>query len=166
MERQRNLNPKDFMPRDTQPARDPFTAFINQQDKEREHRVTETDQLRTRASILARIADLKKQISGADKAIRAKNATPPTPTTPKSPEKNGKPQLFPQLSPRQDEIAALLLQGKTYSQIADTLDMSSGTVGVHVGHIRRKLNMEEGVRLAGVVENLKALLPNEETTQT
>jgi two-component system nitrate/nitrite response regulator NarL len=52
------------------------------------------------------------------------------------------PPLFQLLSGREREVLNLLLDGLTNQQIANSLDLSVGTVKVHVGHILGKLKLE------------------------
>lgn len=59
--------------------------------------------------------------------------------------------LLNQLSPREFQVFLLLSEGKTVNEIADTLHLSSKTVGHHYTHIKKKLkisNISELTRLA------------------
>lgn len=58
------------------------------------------------------------------------------------------------LTPREQEILALLGQGRLYKEIADQLGIGLGTVRTHVRHIYEKLharNRIEAVRMAGAL---------------
>lgn len=66
----------------------------------------------------------------------------------KSPDNN---PLFNQLSPREFQVFLLLAEGKTVNEIADTLHLSSKTIGHHYTHLKKKLkisNASELTRLA------------------
>jgi RNA polymerase sigma factor (sigma-70 family) len=47
----------------------------------------------------------------------------------------------PNLSPREQEILALLCQGKSYKMIAEALYLSKGTVHSHLKKIYKKLEV-------------------------
>ena len=50
-------------------------------------------------------------------------------------------QQFRNLSPRENQVAALLLQGKTYNKIADELYISKNTVKTHIKNIYSKYDV-------------------------
>ena len=52
------------------------------------------------------------------------------------------------LTARQREIAGLIAQGLTNSQIAARIVVSRGTVGNHVGHMLRRLGMKNRAQIA------------------
>ena len=52
------------------------------------------------------------------------------------------------LSPREQQVAALIAQGQTDRQIADRLTITEGTAGVHVGHILNKLSFHARTEIA------------------
>jgi DNA-binding NarL/FixJ family response regulator len=56
------------------------------------------------------------------------------------------------LTPRQHEVLALLVQGKSNSEIAQALDMAENTVKVHLSAIFRVLGVHSrtGALLAGM----------------
>jgi two-component system invasion response regulator UvrY len=59
--------------------------------------------------------------------------------------------LFDQLSRREFDVFLLLAEGKTVNDIAETLSLSSKTVGHHYTHLKKKLkiaNISELTRLA------------------
>jgi DNA-binding CsgD family transcriptional regulator len=51
------------------------------------------------------------------------------------------------LSPRQMEIAALLVQGKSYEQVATILSISQETVKWHVQRACQKMDLENRIQL-------------------
>jgi len=51
------------------------------------------------------------------------------------------------LSPRQMEIAALLVQGKSYEQVATILSISHETVKWHVQRACQKMDLENRIQL-------------------
>ena len=54
----------------------------------------------------------------------------------------------PGLTPREDEIARLVAQAKTNSEIAERLFLSPGTVKNHLANIQRKLGVRNRVAIA------------------
>jgi DNA-binding NarL/FixJ family response regulator len=50
-------------------------------------------------------------------------------------------RAFEQLTPQQRVVAALILEGKTNQEIAETLILSRGTVNTHVSNILQRLNL-------------------------
>jgi len=61
---------------------------------------------------------------------------------------------FAQLTPREADIALLMMNGKPPKQIAYALGVSRKTVDVHVGHIRLKLGVFSAVDLIKMFEPL------------
>ncbi|MBA2557465.1 MAG: response regulator transcription factor [Chloroflexi bacterium] len=64
------------------------------------------------------------------------------------------------LSPREDEVLAVLSQGRTNREIAERLYISERTVGVHVRRILAKLGVAGRVEAAGVAIRL-GLVPDD-----
>lgn len=62
------------------------------------------------------------------------------------------------LSPREEEIIQLIIQGRTDRQIAYLLKISQRTVNVYVGRIYRKLGVSS--RCEAVVAYLLVIEPN------
>jgi two-component system nitrate/nitrite response regulator NarL len=58
------------------------------------------------------------------------------------------PEPFDTLSPREQEIIALIAQGASNKGIARTLGIAETTVKIHVQHILRKLNLSSRVQAA------------------
>ena len=85
---------------------------------------------------------------------------PPSPT----PEKRaGVRPAIEELTPRELEVLALLSQGKTNPQIAETLVISRATAKVHVERIIRKLGVSD--RTQAVVRAIELGLVGPETVQ-
>ena len=57
-----------------------------------------------------------------------------------------------QLSPREREVMDLLIQGRTYDQIADTLCISLSTAKTHIGRIYRKTRVTNKVELIHILQ--------------
>ena len=55
------------------------------------------------------------------------------------------------LTPRENEVLALLADGMTQQQIAGRLDISSRTVGTHIEHILRKLGVNNRAQAVAFV---------------
>ena len=66
-------------------------------------------------------------------------------------------QLFEQctLSPREREIALLLLKGRTNKEIGEQLFIELSTVKIHVHHVLRKLGVANRTQLLRLFQNLK-----------
>ena len=54
----------------------------------------------------------------------------------------------PRLTPREDEILSLVMRGMKNKQIADALDITTGTVKVHLMHIFEKTGVRDRFELA------------------
>jgi DNA-binding NarL/FixJ family response regulator len=52
------------------------------------------------------------------------------------------------LTPREQQVAALIAQGLTDRQIAEALVITEGTAGIHVGHILNKLGFRSRAQVA------------------
>lgn len=65
-------------------------------------------------------------------------------------------QLFNQLSAREREVSALIIQGDTSKQIAQTLSLSPRTVEAHRANIFAKLEVNS---LALLIHNYSSILP-------
>ncbi|MFA3763106.1 response regulator [Yersinia sp. 2544 StPb PI] len=65
-------------------------------------------------------------------------------------------QLLSQLSPREREVAALIIQGETSKQIAHMLSLSPRTVEAHRANIFSKLEVNS---LASLIHNYSYILP-------
>ena len=52
------------------------------------------------------------------------------------------------LSPRETEVASLLAEGRSNKEIADRLDVSEPTVKKHIGHVLRKLALQDRLQVA------------------
>jgi predicted ATPase/DNA-binding CsgD family transcriptional regulator len=85
--------------------------------------------------------------------------TDPTPTPPVERDNIG----F-DLTPREHEVIALLAQGRTNGQIAQTLFISTKTASVHVSAILRKLGVTTRVQAAAIAQQT-ALPPATPTTK-
>ncbi len=73
---------------------------------------------------------------------QAADASPAPPTS------QSKPQHFDGLTARQHEVAALIAQGQTNREIAETLVLSEYTVMAHVAHILNKLGFNSRTQIA------------------
>lgn len=58
------------------------------------------------------------------------------------------------LSPREREVAGLLIEGYTNAYIADELGISAGTVKAHVSHIYQKINVHSRDELVASVREI------------
>ncbi|MGB7068927.1 MAG: helix-turn-helix transcriptional regulator, partial [Pyrinomonadaceae bacterium] len=58
------------------------------------------------------------------------------------PERDPRGEVASGLSPREREVLALLVQGKSNPEIADVLSISRKTVAIHVSNILRRLGVE------------------------
>ncbi|WP_439271959.1 response regulator transcription factor [Pseudochrobactrum sp. HB0163] len=56
-----------------------------------------------------------------------------------------------QLSPRENEVLSMILEGLLNKQIADRLDITVRTVEVHRAHIMEKMNARNAVELARLI---------------
>lgn len=56
--------------------------------------------------------------------------------------------VFPELSPREREVALRLAMGDRNSEVAETLGISIKTVDTHRGHLLKKLRCRNNVDLA------------------
>jgi len=65
-----------------------------------------------------------------------------------APERNSEPNPFSDLTPRETEILSLLAEGQSNKVIARNLDISDGTVKLHVKAILRKLEIHSRVEAA------------------
>jgi len=65
-----------------------------------------------------------------------------------APERNPEPDPFADLTPRENEILSLLAEGQSNKVIARNLDISDGTVKLHVKAILRKLDIHSRVEAA------------------
>jgi len=65
-----------------------------------------------------------------------------------APDRNPEPDPFSELTPRETEILGLLAEGQSNKVIARNLDISDGTVKLHVKAILRKLNIHSRVEAA------------------
>jgi non-specific serine/threonine protein kinase len=81
-------------------------------------------------------------------AVQLARALLDEPESPGQPAQAIEPELVP-LTRRELEVARLLAEGHTDRQIADVLFLSVRTVGVHVHHILRKLELQSRVQVAG-----------------
>lgn len=81
-------------------------------------------------------------------AVRLGVSLPDELASRKLPGEPARPDFKP-LSPRELEVARLLADGHTDREIADTLFIATGTVGVHVHHILQKLELQSRVQVAG-----------------
>jgi DNA-binding NarL/FixJ family response regulator len=63
-------------------------------------------------------------------------------------------KLFPNLTPRQGNVLALLSEGRTNKAIADSLGMCENTVKAHVKHIMRKLLVNNRTEAALMADRL------------
>ena len=61
----------------------------------------------------------------------------------------------PALSKRENEVAALILQGRTTQETADTLFISAATVKTHLQHIYEKTGVRNRTELARVMSEIK-----------
>lgn len=52
------------------------------------------------------------------------------------------------LSPRETEVATLLAEGRSNKEIASFLDVSEPTVKKHIGHVLRKLGLQDRLQVA------------------
>lgn len=52
------------------------------------------------------------------------------------------------LSPRETEVATLLAEGRSNKEIAQHLDVSEPTVKKHIGHVLRKLELQDRLQVA------------------
>lgn len=52
------------------------------------------------------------------------------------------------LSPRETEVAQLLAEGRSNKEIAQRLDVSEPTVKKHIGHVLRKLGLQDRLQVA------------------
>ncbi len=52
------------------------------------------------------------------------------------------------LSPRETEVATLLAEGRSNKEIAQHLDVSEPTVKKHIGHVLRKLGLQDRLQVA------------------
>ena len=64
------------------------------------------------------------------------------------------PASDPNLSPRELEILALLAQGKTQQEIAETLVISSKTVATHIQHLLSKLGVHSRAQAVAIAFRL------------
>ena len=70
------------------------------------------------------------------------------------------------LSPRETEVATLLAEGRSNKEIAQQLDVSEPTVKKHIGHVLRKLALQDRLQVALFVSRHPeyitdaALMPN------
>ena len=60
----------------------------------------------------------------------------------------GQPGPAPKLSPRETQVAALVVRGDSNQQIADALVIGRRTAEMHVGNVLRKLGLESRAQLA------------------
>ncbi len=65
-----------------------------------------------------------------------------------APNRNPEPNPFSELTPRETEILGLLAEGQSNKVIARNLDISDGTVKLHVKAILRKLDIHSRVEAA------------------
>lgn len=65
-----------------------------------------------------------------------------------APDRNPEPNPFSELTPRETEILGLLAEGQSNKVIARNLDISDGTVKLHVKAILRKLEIHSRVEAA------------------
>ena len=66
----------------------------------------------------------------------------------------------PLLTPREQEVAVLIADGLTNSQIAAELVISERTVDTHAEHIRAKLDVRSRAEIAGWVARRMPLTPD------
>ena len=52
------------------------------------------------------------------------------------------------LSPRETEVAQLLAEGRSNKEIAQRLEVSEPTVKKHIGHVLRKLGLQDRLQVA------------------
>lgn len=60
--------------------------------------------------------------------------------------------LFPELTPSEQEICRLILQGKKLSEICETLNKTENNITAHRGHIRKKLQLKPEENLKKALE--------------
>ncbi len=89
---------------------------------------------------------VRSAVESAPGAASLKTNMPQLPVIPTDPE------VSRALTPRQHEVLALLVQGKSNSEIAQALDMAENTVKVHLSAIFRVLGVHSrtGALLAGM----------------
>jgi DNA-binding NarL/FixJ family response regulator len=86
------------------------------------------------------------------------------PSSSLTPEKRaGAKPAIEELTPRELEVLALLIEGKTNPQVAETLVISRATAKVHVEHIIRKLGVSD--RTQAVVRAIELGLVEPETVR-
>lgn len=71
---------------------------------------------------------------------------------------------LPRLTPREQEIVALICRGMKNRQIADTLSITTGTVKVHLMHIFEKTGVKDRFELALEAHKLVGLDSQEENS--
>jgi len=64
------------------------------------------------------------------------------------------------LTGREKEVFALLMEGKTYAEIAEALHVTSATVGTHAGSVRDKLRVPNRWALLAQLEQLGMPIPS------
>ncbi len=99
-----------------------------------------------------------KEIKEAIEQVRAGGAPMSMPIARKvvayfQPSKNAPPSQLEKLTPRENEILELLAQGLQYKEIADRLDISTGTVRTHLHTVYEKLHVQS--RTEAVVKYLR-----------
>jgi DNA-binding NarL/FixJ family response regulator len=65
------------------------------------------------------------------------------------------------LSPRETEVASLLAEGRSNKEIADRLDVSEPTVKKHIGHVLRKLALQDRLQVALFVSRHPEYITNQ-----
>ena len=73
---------------------------------------------------------------------------------------------MPRLTPREQEIVALISRGMKNKQIADRLSITTGTVKVHLMHIFEKTGVKDRFELALVAHKLVGIERGEPETAT
>jgi DNA-binding CsgD family transcriptional regulator len=91
-------------------------------------------------------APLRASIEALGRGARIPLAVPAMPTGPAA--------ALPGLTPREREVLALLVAGRTYGQIARQLVVSEKTVSVHISNLLRKTGTTSRVDLAQLVSRL------------
>jgi DNA-binding NarL/FixJ family response regulator len=79
----------------------------------------------------------------AGEASQPAAAGPQAPPEAQSAASPAPPSLLEELTPREEEVLGLVVQGKTNQQIAESLFITRATTKVHVQHIIRKLEVSD-----------------------
>jgi DNA-binding NarL/FixJ family response regulator len=65
-------------------------------------------------------------------------------------------EALPDLTPREREVLAHIVAGRTYSEIARELVLSEKTVSVHVSHLLHKTSTANRIELAQLARRVQA----------